>query len=170
MKRVFSFYSPRLFTIIFSIVFIIVLLSLTGCSQPKETTPAKTTITPSNISKIETGTGYSIAVFSNDKQLGSLTLDQLSKLKKVTFTIEGKDEEGPTVLSALKLLSINDFTEITFYGYSKGRLATAELKLTKTQVNDKVILDFSNQGTAKLASPDIPSNNWVIDVTKIAVK
>lgn len=144
-----------------------------GCSPTNETpdtTAITTTKTPTGTAQVSTGAQYSIQVFLNDIQIGSLTIDKLSKLAKVSFTSEGKSEEGPSLTSALNLVGVKTFNEITVFGYSKGRVATAQITLQKSQVNDKVILDFSNQGTAKLASPDIALNNWIIDITKIVVK
>ena len=144
------------------VVLFLAALGLTACSAPERV--------PGTSAQIETGTGYSIQVFRSETQVGSLTLAALSKLDTVKFTADGKNEEGPTLMSALALVGITGFDEITVYGFSKGRLATAEKTLKWSQINDKVILDFSNQGTCKLAGADIPSNDWIIDVTRLVVK
>jgi hypothetical protein len=161
------FVYSRNFTGIFAMASILVVLSLaalglTGCSSPEKI--------PGTSAQIETGSGYSIQVFHGETQTESLTLAALSKLDTVKFTADGKNEQGPTLKSALALVGITSFDEITVYGFSKGRLATAEKTLEWSQINDKVILDFSNQGTCKLAGADIPSNDWIIDVTRMVVK
>ncbi len=175
---------------IISIFALLVLLSalVFGCSpsttpapsaSPSATPTAEPTASPSptptatktpTSTATATGSAYSIAVFQNDKQVGVLKLADLQSLPPVSFTAEGKDEKGVSLTAALKLVRITDFSEVTAYGLTRGRIATAEITLQKAQINDNVILDFSNQGTAKLASPDIPSNNWIIDVNKIEVK
>jgi hypothetical protein len=147
------------------IIFTALVFWVTGCSSPDKTS----TKIPGTTPQIETGTGYTIQVFRGEEKAGELTLTELSKLDKVQFNADGKDEEGPTLMSALALVSISSFNEITVYGYSRGRLATAELTLKRNQINDQVILDFSNQGTCKLAGVDIPSNDWIIDVNKMVV-
>jgi hypothetical protein len=159
--------STRHFLKPFFLVFMLAIF-LAGCSSA---TPASqsTTKVPGTSAKIETGTGYSIAVFRGDTKVGAFTLADLSKLEKVKFTSEGKSEEGPTLMSALALVGITDFSDITVYGFVPGRLATAELTLRRVEVNDRVILDPSNQGTYKLAGADIPAKNWIIDVNKVVV-
>ncbi len=154
---------------LFASIFVILSLLVTGmtaCTSPGQSS----TKVPGTTPQIETGTGYTIQVWRGEEKAGELTLAVLSGLEKVKFTADGKDEEGPALMSALNLVGINSFNEITFYGYSRGRLATAELTLKRDQINDKVILDFSNQGTCKLAGAEIPSNDWIIDVNKMVVK
>ena len=140
-----------------------------GCSSPNATSQSSTKV-PGTTPKIETGTGYSIAVFRGETQVGTLSLAELSTLRKFKFTSEGKTEEGPTLMSALALVGINDFSEITVHGFVPGRLATAEITLKRSEVNDKVILDFSNQGTCKLAGANIPAKNWIVDAKKMVIK
>jgi len=152
----------------FSLVFVILAL-FAGCSSPAPASQSTTKV-PGTPAKIETGTGYSISVFRGQTQLGALTLADLSRLDKVKFTADGKSEEGPTLLSALGLLGITDFNTITIYGFTKGRLATAEQTYERSKINDKVVLDFSNQGTCKFAGADIPSGDWIIDVNKVVVQ
>jgi hypothetical protein len=154
---------PVFTSIIVSLSFLFT--GIAGCTSPDQSS----TIIPGTTPQIETGTGYTIQVFRGEEKAGELTLTELSKLDKVQFNADGKDEEGPTLMSALALVSISSFNEITFYGYSRGRLATAELTLKRDQINDQVILDFSNQGTCKLAGVDIPSNDWIIDMNKMVV-
>ncbi len=116
------------------------------------------------------GTGYSIDIYRDNSLIDSFTLDELSVLEKVAFTADNKDEEGLTLQSVLQLAGIEDFTEVTIFGLSKGRFAEADITLTQDQINDKVILGFTNRSTCKLAAPSIPSNDWIIDVDSIRVK
>jgi hypothetical protein len=134
-------------------VLAILLASVLGCSK-----------------EIDTGNKYAIKVFSNDKQIASLSLDDLLKLPQVTVSAGGKDQEGPTLLSALDLAGIREFSEVTVVGLTRGRIGSAELVLKKDQITDKVILDKTNKGTTKLCGPDIDYNKWIIDVSKLVVK
>jgi len=113
---------------------------------------------------------YSISIYMDDSLVDSVILDDLLALEQVSFTAENKDEEGPTLLSVLQSVGIDDFEEVTVAGLSKGRIAEAEITLTRSQVNEQVVLDITNSGTSKLASPDIPSNDWIIDVDELWVK
>ena len=72
-------------------------------------------------------TGYFISVVVNDNQTATLTPAGLAKLPQIKQTVGGTEETGPTLLSALSSININDFSQITIFGFTKGRVATAEL-------------------------------------------
>lgn len=151
------------------------LLLVTACSQAKETpqtptatplaaataiaAPASATpvVTFKNPSKADTSQGYAIQVFSGDKQVASITLEDLSKLPQVSLVAADRDQSGPTLLSVLALAGISDFSEVTVGGWNKGRVATAELTLKRAQVNDTVLLDFSDS-SAWLTRPSYTSS------------
>jgi hypothetical protein len=118
----------------------------------------------------ETGNEYAIKVFWDDTQIASLSLDDLAQLPQVTVSAGGKDQEGPTLLSVLDLAGVAEFSEVTVIGLTRGRIASAELVLKKDQISDEVILDVTNEGATKLCGPDIDSNQWIIDVSKLVVK
>jgi hypothetical protein len=178
MKHVFLSFSPRysLMSIIVSII--LVSLSVSACAQPSPasspTTQATTTSTPNATGTTSpaatTPSGYSIPVFLNDKQTATLTITDLSKLPQVSVTVEGTAEQGPTLTSALASIGIKDFTSVTIDGFSKGRLATAQLVLQKSQVTDDVILALVARGSVKLTGTSIGAAKAVIDVNKVTVK
>jgi hypothetical protein len=114
--------------------------------------------------------GYHINVLQNGRQTGSLSLAQLKTLPTVTFNAYQRTETGPTLLSALKLAGIDSFARITVSGMLRGRVATGELSLNRNDITDEVILDFSNEGKAKLAGSKIPFDNWIIDVSEVRVE
>ncbi len=144
-------------------------LLFASCSGSSPATSSSTK-TPGSSPQIESGAKYSIAVFRGETSAGVLTLADLSKLAKVKFTADGKNEEGPTLMSALAVVGVADFNTITVYGFTPGRLGTAEITLKRAEINDQVILDFSNQGTCKLAGADIPPNNWIVDANKMVAR
>jgi hypothetical protein len=90
-------------------------------------------------------------------------LDAVKALTLVQITVEGKVQEGPRLLDVLALAGITDFSEVTIEGSS------APCTLTRAQVDDNTILDFSNRGTMKLATTYIPKADWTKDITKITV-
>jgi hypothetical protein len=126
--------------------------------------------TPSSTLSPASPTGYFISVVLNDKQTATLSPVDLAKLSQVKQTVGGTEETGPTLLSALASIGINDFTQITIYGFTKGRVATAELTLTRAQVTDNVILALVARGTVKLTGTDIGADKAVVDVNKMVVK
>lgn len=165
-RAIYSILTPRRLASFLTFI-ILVFTLLTGCNSATSTSETKI---PGTSAIIETGDKYQIAVYRGTTQVGILTLEKLADLEKVKFSADGKNEEGPRLTAALTLTGIGDFQKITIYGYAKGRIATAELTLQKADITDKTILDFSNQGTCKLAGDTIPSNNWIIDVNKMVVE
>ena len=139
----------------------LVIYGITGCAQQTGTTENTGSDNPDV---------YSIKIYLNDTLKKSITVEDLQKLEQVSFSTENKDESGPTLLSVLKLAGIDDFSQVTAVGLGKGRLTSAELVLTRDQVDDTVILDLTNQGTAKVAGLNISSNDWIIDVSELRVK
>jgi hypothetical protein len=120
---------------------------------------------------IVTQDGYAIAVFRGETQIATLTLDDLKVLpQKELSTPDGKTQHGPTLRSVLTKAGVAGFKEVTVDGFSKGRLATAQLTLTSVQVHEEVLLDLTKRGTAKLTAADIPAGDWIIDVAKVSVK
>lgn len=150
-----SRYAVRLLTVPFA--FLAVGTLAIGCAR---STPGTT----------NTEAGYRVKVTVSGAAAASLTIAQLQDLPKVSLEAYSKSEEGPTLLSALELAGVNDFSRVTAIGLLKGRVASAELTLTREQVTGSVILDFTNRGTVKLAGADIPEDNWIIDVTELKVE
>lgn len=87
----------------------------------------------------------------------------LQALPQAKITVDGKDEEGPSLADVLKAAGITDFAELTLTG-------DVSMTLTRAQVTGDVILDFTNRGTVKLAATSIPKDTWVKDITRIEVK
>lgn len=107
---------------------------------------------------------YRILVYKDGAEVGSLNLDMLHSLPV------GETEEGPTLTSALALLGIEDFTSVTVEGLSQRRVASAELTLQRSEVNEAVILAFNQQGKTKLTGKEIPRDYWIIDVSALRVQ
>lgn len=169
-------------------VFLVAVMMLTGCSgevkEPVTTTTEpvsapETTDKPSNTPEAPTSTPeaeeeeegvYAITINLNGEEVAKLTLEDLLPLEQVTFQVADKSEEGPTVRSALALAGIEDFTQLTAHGLTKGRVATAEMTLMSKDIDESVILDITNKGTCKLAGADIPDNDWIIDVNQLDIE
>ncbi|MBI4181185.1 MAG: hypothetical protein HY528_04565 [Chloroflexi bacterium] len=160
--------SPRPLLVCSFILLVIGLVSAPSCSPGSSST--RTPSTPSNVSATTTSAPYAIAVLQNDKQIASLTISDLSKLTQVKANVAGTDEQGPALLSVLSLAGITDFGEVTVYGFSKGRVTSAELTLKKAEITDNVILALVTRGTAKLTGTDIGAQKMIIDVSKLVVR
>jgi hypothetical protein len=140
----------------------LLLIALCGCSGAADT--SNNTTTPA------ADAGYQIKITLKDGQITYLGLPELQTLPTVQMEAYGKSEEGPTFLSALELAGVSDFSKVTISGMLRGRVATGEITLSRAEVTEDVILDFSNRGTTKLAGPEIPEDNWIIDVAEISIE
>jgi hypothetical protein len=112
-------------------------------------------------------TAVSTALFQVIKLDGTkvgVTIDDLKTLPLRQVTAEGKVEEGPGLLDVLSFAGVMEFTEVVLTGSSNP------VTLTREQVDDHTILDFTNHGTVKLASTYISKDNWTKDVAEITVK
>ncbi len=93
-----------------------------------------------------------------------VTINDLKTLPLKQITAEGKVEEGPGLLDVLKFAGVTDFKEVALTGSS------SPATLTREQVDNNTLLDFTNHGTVKLATTYIPKPNWTKDVAEITVK
>jgi hypothetical protein len=91
------------------------------------------------------------------------SLSDLQKLPATTITVDGKPQDGPTLLDVLQAAKVTDFKEVTLSG-------SGSVTLAKDQVTREVILDFTNRGTVKFAALNVPKENWPKDITTIEVK
>jgi tungstate transport system substrate-binding protein len=121
-------------------------------------------------STAEVSSGYTIKITQGSQTLLNLSVADLDGFPAVSITADGKDYSGPSLISLLNQAGITNFSKITIAGYSKGRVATAELALTQAELTEQTILRKTNQNTFSMASPDIDANSWVIDVTEIKVE
>ncbi len=102
-------------------------------------------------------------IASPDGVIRPVSLDELKRLPSLKLDMPGS-EEGPKLADVLLQAGIADYSQVTITGSS------GSIVLTKDQVTGRVILDYTNRGTMKLASPDIPKDQWVKDITNIEVK
>jgi hypothetical protein len=59
---------------------------------------------------------------------------------------------------------VTDFKEVVLTG------SASPVTLTREQVDDHTILDFTNHGTVKLSTTYVPKANWTKDIAEITVK
>jgi hypothetical protein len=149
----------------------------TTTTATPHTSTALTSSTTTNTGGPGTGTastttvaGYTIKVIFKGSTTVTLNVADLDGLPQLPVVADGKSYTGPTILSMIVKAGISSFTKVTVIGYTKGRLATAELELAKAELNDKMILRKTNQNTFSLASPDVAADSWIIDVTELKVE
>ena len=122
------------------------------------TATQKTTSTPSS-----TVANYkiSITITSGGVKTVSVTLADLKKLPQVTSSTQ---ETGPTLLSVLNSLGVQNYSQVTVYGDNQVTPTT----LLKAQITDNVMLALTDRGTATLTGADV--TNHTIDVNNIIVQ
>jgi hypothetical protein len=150
------------------LLFLSIFIFTAGCSG---TATTSSTSSSSTVASTTADTGdYRINIVYHGESFTALSLAQLQTLPKISLNAFNKSEEGPTLLSALELAGVKDFTALTVIGMLRGRIASGELTLMRNEITNEVILDFSNHGTAKLAGPNIPEDNWIIDVSEMRIE
>lgn len=112
---------------------------------------------------------YSIKITENGRVLATLRVEDLDSLEEHVIVVEGKEQTGPTLLSALESAGVRDFDTVTIKGLAQGRMAEAQISLDRDEIDDQVILDKSNEGTFKVTSPNIPKQEGVVDISEIAI-
>ena len=158
------------------LLILLMVIALTACGSPATATPAPATTAPEATQAPEvisaeatvepTTASASPVLFKIIKADGStfdVTLDAVKSLPLAQLTVEGKVQEGPKLLDVLNLAGVTEFSEVTLTG-------TSTSTLTREQVDDNTILDFSNRGTMKLATTYIPKANWAKDIAEITIK
>lgn len=145
------------------IPFILIILLLAACAPAVnlENNPPKT---PQELQPTPDSDALFVVVKPDGSEVG-FTWDDLKKLPLAAMTAEGKVEEGVKLMDVLTAAGVNEFTEVSLSG------SRSPATLTFEQVQDETtILDFTNHGTVKLATPHVPKADWTKDVARIEVK
>ena len=148
--------SPRLSLI--PILAIALGLLISECNKPTSNpTNPKTSIAsknPETIFELVKPDGSKIPFLMND----------LKNLPLTTIFADGSPQEGPTLLAVLKSAKVEEFKEVAV----TGREGTKTLP--RSEVTDQLVLDFNNRGSVKLASPTMPRDERIRDITRIEIK
>lgn len=112
----------------------------------------------------EAAAGVVFVVVKPDGSSQPFRMDDLKKLPLTTIFADGSPQEGPTLLAVLKAAGVAEFQEVAV----TGREGTK--KLARAEVTDQLVLDFNNRGSVKLASPTMPRDERIRDITRIEVK
>ncbi|MBN2503446.1 MAG: hypothetical protein JXB38_21900 [Anaerolineales bacterium] len=94
----------------------------------------------------------------------NFTVEQVKAMPQVAIEVDGKTEAGPALLTVLEEARVSEFSSVTLQGLNFN------ITLEKSEVTDEVILDVTNRGTVKFASPTVPKENWPKDITLITIK
>jgi hypothetical protein len=87
-----------------------------------------------------------------------------------TVTLEGEDQSGPLLLDVLAASGVADWSTAEALGLGEGRTFEVSIELSADDVDEGWILDVTNRGTLKLASDDLPKQQWVRDVAELRLR
>jgi hypothetical protein len=87
-------------------------------------------------------TGVVLQFIRPDGSALAFTSDQITKLPSGKLTIDSKTVEGPAISEIIKAAGVTTFETITIGGPS------GSVSIKKSQVNDKVLITLSAEGTA----------------------
>jgi len=141
------------------LLFLFLSLLIPACSSNQSNRPK----TPQALQPTAVSTALFQVVKADGSRVG-VTISDLKALSLKQVTVEGKVEEGPGLLDVLNFAGVTDFREVALTGSS------SPVTLTREQVDDNTILDFTNHGTVKLSTTYIPKANWTKDISEITVK
>ena len=110
---------------------------------------------------------YTVALTRNGALLRRFTLADLHALPATRVTIDGKVQDGPTLLSVLAAAGVRGHPAVIVLG--AGLRDSGKLVLPASRVNGRIVVDFADRGTVKVCSPQIAWGHWVRDVKEIRV-
>jgi hypothetical protein len=118
--------------------------------RPASTTTTATPTTTTTATIPPLPDGAVLQVITPEGKAVAFTLDDLAALPLHRTTLEGKIQEGPLLLDVLHAAGVTAFTKVVLTG-SRGPVFVNTV--TADQVDDQFLLDFTNHGTVKVASP-----------------
>ena len=96
------------------------------------------------------------------------TLDELqAELSFAEIVVDGDAQTGPLLVDLITASGIDGWETGQVLGMSEGRVVEVGLDIESSQVDETWIFDVTKRGTLKLASPDLPRQQWVRDVGEI---
>ena len=113
---------------------------------------------------------YSLRVTRGGQVLKALTAQELEGLPQQVPEIGGRPMNGARVRAVLALAGVQDAQAITVYGTNSTRSGPAIVTLPWSALTDDVLLGINQRGAAKFFGPTLPGEQWVVDVTEIAVQ
>ena len=93
--------------------------------------------------------------------------DLESAVPFVDLTIDGDEQSGPLLIAVLAASGVPEWESGEVIGMGEGRIFAVGLDISVSEVDDGWIFDVTNKGTLKLASADLPREQWVRDVGQI---
>jgi hypothetical protein len=111
-----------------------------------------------------------LRIVVDDEVAADWTLDSLEATVSYTeLSADGDKQSGPLLLDVLVASGVVEWDSGRVFGMGEGRVFEVTLDITAADVDDEWILDVTNKGSLKLASPQVPRQQWVRDVGEIRI-
>lgn len=111
---------------------------------------------------------YRVPVVRDGEVLAEFDVQELEALGTRRIEMQGKYEEGPSLLTILEAAGVDEFESVVILG--AGVRDSGRLELALDEVDENVLLDIANRGTCKVAGPDIAYEDRVRDIIRIEVR
>jgi hypothetical protein len=115
--------------------------------------------------------GVVLRVVMDGQVVADWTIGDLeSETPFVELEIDCDLQSGPRLVDVLARSDIDEWEWAEVLGMGEGRVFEVALDIGAEEVDGEWILDVTNQGTLKLASPDLARQEWVRDVGEIRLR
>lgn len=124
----------------------------------------KMTPQPAGIHNSTVPPGTVLQVFRTDGSRFIYRIDDIKNLEMTTCTIGNEEFRGPRIYKILQSAGIEDFEMITLSGKS------GDIVLRKNTLQADTILAIDNRYHFQFASPAVPQDQWIDEITVMAAE
>ena len=111
-----------------------------------------------------------LTVYVADEAVAEWTLEDIeSEFAAVTIVIDGDEQSGPLLSDVLAAAGVDEWTRAEVFGKGEGRSFDVAIEIFADEVDETWVLDITKRGTLKLASPELPKEQWVRDTGEIRI-
>jgi hypothetical protein len=111
-----------------------------------------------------------LTVYVADEAVAEWTLAEIeSEFEHVTVVVDGEEQTGPRLSDVLTASAVGEWSRAEVLGKGEGRSFDVAVEVTAAEVDETWVLDITKRGTLKLASPELPKEQWVRDAGEIRI-
>jgi hypothetical protein len=145
----------------------------TAASSPTPAPPSPSPAAPAGgraTGSVTPLTNYSLRITRGGQVLKELTARDIAALPQQVPEIGGRPMNGARLRAVLTLAGVQGAQEVAVRGTNSTRNAPIVVTLPWAAVTDEILLGVNKRGAAKFFGPNLPGEQWVVDVTEIEVK
>lgn len=118
---------------------------------------------------VPTVAGYGLRITRGGQVLKTFTAEELLAVPQQVLEIGGRPMAGAPLRQILAGAGVTEAEQLAITGTDSVRSGPATVTLAWSAVTDEVLLGVNKRGAGKLFGPNLPGEQWVVDVTEIAV-